>query len=316
MNESLKNYRLIFFGSSDFSVPILSRLYSDHWQILAVVTQPDRPKGRALKLTPTPVKTCAKKLNLPIFAWTSLKPPAVFNELKNLNADFAVVAAYGQMIPENVLTVCRKDFLNVHPSLLPKYRGPTPIQFALLNGEKTTGVSVIILDSQMDHGPILAQKPVSIEAEENYQSLHDRLSLAAADLVSECVRPWVTGTLKATAQDDRRATYTKLLSRDDGRIFWKKTADEIARQVRAYTPWPGAWSTLSGERIKLFEVRPVDTASTLPPGKLRAENGNLVVGCGNYTALVIEKLQPESRRLMGGAAFLKGHPKLFGSAFD
>ncbi|MCL5435707.1 MAG: methionyl-tRNA formyltransferase [Patescibacteria group bacterium] len=315
-SPGLKNYRLIFFGSSLFGVPILSRLHSDHWQILAVVTQPDRPKGRTLKLTPTPVKVCAKKLGLPVFAWENLKSAEVYNQLKGLNSDFAVVAAYGQLIPENVLSTCRKEFLNVHPSLLPRYRGPTPIQFALLNGEKTTGVSIIILDAQMDHGPILAQKPVAIEPDENYQSLHDRLSAAAADLTSECVRPWITGTLRTTSQDDRKATYTKLLSREDGRIFWKKTADEIARQVRAYTPWPGAWSTLSGERIKLLEVKAVETAATLPPGTMRVQGDQLIVGCGNYTALAIDKLQPENRRAMGASAFLKGRSGLTGSQFS
>lgn len=315
MAQAFKNYRVFFFGSSEFSLPILSRLHQDKWNIAAVITLPDRPKGRSLKLTPTPVKVLAKKLGLLVRDWASLKADGVFEELKVLSGDFAVVAAYGQLIPEQILSVTRKDFLNVHPSLLPKYRGSSPIQYALLNGEKTTGISIIILDLKMDHGPVLAQKEVAIEPEDNYQTLHDRLARVSADILSDCLTPWISGTKIPRSQDDRRATYTKLLTREDGRVNWKKTSEEITRQIRAFTPWPGTWSMLGTERVKFFKACPAEYSAVMPPGQIQTKNSQLLVGCGNNTALLIEQLQPEGRKVMGASAFLKGRPRLVGLKF-
>lgn len=315
MTANSKLYRLIFFGSSDFSVPILEGLRLSKWQITAVVTQPDRPKGRSLRLSPTPVKAYAGTRGLPVKTWATLKSPSTHAELKALRPDFGVVAAYGQMIPEPVLKIFRKGVLNIHPSLLPKYRGPTPIQFALLNGEKTTGVSIIRLDAQMDHGPILAQKTVAIEAEDDYLSLQDRLSREAIELLNHYTLAWLAGNRYPVAQDDRKATYTKLLSREDGRVDWKKTADEICRQIKAFTPWPGCWSLLSGIRVKFLSARPADYAASLPPGRVLFKNGLFLVGCGNFTALSIEKLQPESGKPLAAATFVKTRSDLDAAVF-
>ncbi|MDP2933536.1 MAG: methionyl-tRNA formyltransferase [bacterium] len=308
-------YKIIFFGSSNFSLPALEGLFKAQWKILAVITQPDKPKGRKLRLTPTPVKIAANKLNLPVYEFDTLKNPETAAEIKKLNADFGVVASYGQIIPPEVLKCGRLGFLNLHPSILPKYRGPSPIQYAILNGETVTGATVILLDNKLDHGPIVAQKSVPISPEEDYPSLETRLGQEASALLLECLPDWIMGKVTRRAQDDRMATYTKLLTKDDGRIVFKKTAEEISRQIRAFSPWPGTWTTLDAQRIKILQAKVAETIKPLPPSAISCAQNTLIVGCGNKTTLEILKIQAEGKQPISAASFLRGHKNLEGEYF-
>lgn len=307
-------YRLLFFGSSEFAVPTLLALVENKWQIPAVVTQPDRPKGRTREPSPTPVKLEAEKCRLTVLEFENLKSLHVVSQLKALNADLAVVCAYGQIIPAEILKTTRKGFLNVHPSPLPRYRGPSPIQYTILNGETKTAVTLMLMDEQMDHGPIIAQEEVEVKPDDDYPTLNKRLAQAASSLVKKKLPDWVLGKIETYRQDDRKATFTKILTREDGRINWKRGAEEIRRQIRAFTPWPGTWSTLAGQRHKIVSalgagIKPAQA------GQIRILDNRFLVGCGNDTVLEILELQPEGKSLMSALAFIRGHPQVAGMKF-
>jgi len=299
-------YKLVFFGTSDFAVPILERLVSEKWKIVAVITQPDRPKGREGKLSPTPVKIAAEKMKLPIHELPSLKSEEAKDFIKSLRADLGLVVSYGVIIPGDVLRMARLGFVNIHPSLLPKYRGPSPIQTAILNGEIATGTSIMVVDEKMDHGPIIAQEEVAIKDSDDYTSLHNRLAEVSSQLLAEKLPKWILGNLKETVQDDRRATFTKTLNREDGKINWKKPAEAISRQLRAFSPWPGVWTNLNGVRHKILKARPAEDAPELACGQILSSGTHLFVGCGNKTTLEIKRLQPEGKKQMNAEEFLRG----------
>jgi len=341
-NQNPKS-KIVFMGTPEFSAIILERLCqvaetSSHlpsrppswgsaseFKPILVVTAPDKPIGREQIITPPPVKVVAQKYNIPVE-----QPLRIENcklKIENLKPDLIVVAAYGQIIPEEILEIPPKGCLNVHPSLLPKYRGATPIQSTILNGDKETGVTIILMDEKMDHGPILAQRKLEIEEDESALTLHDKLAETGASLLIETISKWQKGLIKPKPQDETKATYTKTLTREDGRIIWKKTAQELEREVRAFSGWPGSftfWEMRGGKmvRIKILKARVLESMRSVsyPLGKILVVPQNEIgVQCGAQPAatvgflrggdfLVIERLQMEGKGEMDAEEFLRGHP--------
>lgn len=313
---------IVFFGTSEFAVPSLKALIDKGYQVTAVVTNPDKPAGRKQVLTPSPVKEVAKKYSVPVLQPEKL---LAFGE-KIPSADVFIIASYGKIIPKDMLAMPKHGTLNVHPSLLPKYRGPSPIQTAILNGEKKAGVTIMLTDEKMDHGPILAQKELddsrsSAEGELvsswkiqdlGFSELHDKLAKLGAELLLKTLPRWLRGEITPQTQNHTKATYTQIIKKEDGKIDWTHQAEEIARHIRAFEIWPGSWDVAKigdkNVRIKITEVK-IDGARdrALKPGSAVKKNGDLLVACHNKF-LIIEKLQLEGKRIITGREFLNGYP--------
>lgn len=315
----MKKTRIIFFGSSDFAAPALEAIYEDKkYQIAAVITQPDQPKGRGLHLKESLIKTQAQKYGLDICQPASLKTEAAFNEIKALKAEIGIVAAYGKIIPQNILKIFPYYILNIHPSLLPKYRGPSPIQQAILNGDKKTGVTIILLDNEMDHGPIAASEKLKIKSEKlTCSELLKVLADLGARLLVEILPKWLDGKIKPREQDHSQATYTKLLTKEDGKIDWHEPAEEIERMIRAFEEWPGAWTIWRGKRLKIVKAillhSKIGCASNAAPGYLwLTEQKKLAVNC-QPGSLILEHLQIEGKKTTKADEFLRGYPQFLGS---
>lgn len=288
-------------GTPDFAAPALERLIKAGYKILAALTGPDKPVGRKQILTPPPIKKIALKHQIPV-----LQPEKLLtlkSQISNLNPNLIIVVAFGKIIPKEILEIPKYGSLNVHPSLLPKYRGPSPIQFAILNGEKITGTTIMLMDEKMDHGPILAQEKIVVEPKETSQTLHQKLSRLGADLLLKTIPLYLSGKIKPKPQDEKKATYTKILSRQDGRIDWQKSAEEIERQIRAFFPWPGAWTIFNGKRLKILKAK---TNQGQPSEKYSRRLPLIRTGQGY---LLLEIVQPEGKKPMSGEEFLRGYYK-------
>ena len=307
--------KIIFFGTPDFSVPALKALIEAGHEIAGVFTELARPVGRHQEIIPSPVEIFAKKNNLPVFAPESAKSPEVAEQIKSLAPDLAVVAAYGQILPNELLEIPRYGFINIHPSLLPKYRGASPVQSAILKGETETGVTIMLMDAKMDHGAILAQEKISIADDEDTPSLLARTAELGAKMLPQVIADFIAEKIKPQEQNHEAATFTKILKKEDGQIDWNKSAREIGNQIRALRPWPGTWSEFkiknSKLKIKIIDGRPTNEQ---PPESIgvgeffKASNNELAVRCGQ-NALNIKKLIPESKKEMSGAEFIRGYLK-------
>ena len=303
--------KIIFFGTPEFAVPTLKALHQEGYNIVLVVTQPDKPVGRKGILTPSPVKVLTKELGLEVCQrFDNLKL-----KTKSLKPDLGVVVAYGEIIPKDILDLFPLGILNIHPSLLPKYRGPSPIQATILNGDKETGVSIIKLDEKMDHGAKLKTQNLKLKTDDIYVSLSQRLAMAGAQLLIDILPDYLVGKIKPVPQDDARATFTKIITKEDGRINWQKSAEEIERQIRAYAPWPGCFSefVVNGKKInvKIIEAiheLPLQDDNQTNIGQFSIQNGQLFVQCG-HGALLIEKIQPEGKKEMTAKEFINGYLK-------
>ncbi len=315
MSLHQKSNSFIFFGTSEFAIPSLEALLEEGYSIPLVVTTPDKPKGRGLKLLPTPVKEKALELKLKLFQPESLKSSQVVDFIKSHNADGMVVVSYGKIIPPEIFRSFRLGGLNVHPSLLPKYRGPAPIQRAILNGEEVTGVTIMLIDEGVDSGPVLSVKEVPIEPFESYGSLADKLSKEGAKLLIETLPGWISRAIEPVSQKDREATYAEPIRKEETLIDWSEKGVAIVRKGRAFDPRPGAYTLFKGKRIKCYELSMADfTAKGEPPGKVLgiSKKGLLVKG-GDDSVVVIGSLQRESKQKMPASEFVKGHPDLVGS---
>ncbi|MBI2607616.1 MAG: methionyl-tRNA formyltransferase [Candidatus Doudnabacteria bacterium] len=294
--------KIVFIGTSDFGIPTLQRLTANY-QIPLVVTRPDRPVGRRKELTPPPLKIWAEKNNIRIE-----QPEKITNlksQISNLQPDLILVAAYGQLIPKDILDISKFGAINIHASLLPKYRGATPIQNAILSGEQETGITLIKMDEQLDHGPIVSLKTISIANDDNYTTLHEKLAVLAASLVSDTLPDWFGGKIKAQEQDHSRATYTKIFATPDGKINWSDQARNISRKIRALNPNPGTWTTLDQKNVKILSGTILNHSKIELAGKLYRHNGQLAVKCHDYS-LLIDQLIPEGKKLMTGSEYLNG----------
>ena len=305
--------KIVFMGSPHPAVHVLEALVLSEHRVVGVYTQPDKASGRGLKLEPPPVKERALALGLLVFQPNSLRPKDVQEHLASLEPDVIVVAAYGKFLPPQLLTLPPLGCLNLHPSLLPRHRGPSPVAFSLLEGDTVTGITIILLDEGMDTGPILAQKEVSIDGEDTAESLTERLFQVGAALLLETLPRWVAQGITPQSQDQSLATVTRKLSREDGRIDWQLPAEEIWRMGRAYHPWPGIYTFWKGKLLKIRESAPDGYSGLESPGTVVADNARelgVVTGDG---ALRIRRLQMEGRKATTGGEFLKGYPDFVGS---
>lgn len=311
--------RLIFFGTSEWAVSVLSALAHDpEMEIALVVTTPDRPAGRKQKLTASPVKRAAEELGLSLFQPATLKSETAFETLRNANADIFVVVSYGKLIPERILGIPRLGCVNVHPSLLPKYRGPSPITAPILAGDVETGITIMLLDEGMDTGPILAQTTIPLDPRETQISLTQKISEQSPPFLIKILKKFAAGDLQPNSQDHTQSTVTKLLSREDGRVDWHASAEEIDRQIRAFTPWPGTWTLWTrgkkSIRLKIPAAIPADETS-LPAGRVSIENNRLRVACSDRF-LEILTLQPEGASVMTAEVFLRGYSDVKDACLD
>lgn len=299
---------IVFFGTHTFAATILQGLIdSGMFDIQLVITQPDRPVGRKQELQKSPVKLLAEKYNLQLVQPVNLK-----SSILNLQSyDLGICAQYGLIIPESILNAPKHGTINVHTSLLPKYRGASPIQTALMNGETQTGVTIMKMDAGMDTGPIILQKPLNIAPEDTYTTLDQKMAKIAILGLLEAIPEYISGALKPVPQDDSETTITKQLTREDGRVDWQKSAQEIYNQWRGLTPWPGVWTELdtstslkTSKRIKLLSIIPID--QTLSPGKLDI-NGDkeIVIGTKKGSIKILE-LQVEGKNKQTAREFVNG----------
>lgn len=309
--------RIVFFGTPHFSADVLKALVDEaDLDVVAVVTQPDEPVGRKRLLTPPPVKVLAESHNIPVWQPTRVKENlALFETLRAYNADVFVVIAYGRILPQTLLDIPKHGVVNLHPSLLPKYRGPSPMQAAIAAGDKETGISIMLLDAQMDHGPLLAVEKLTIEAQETTESLTRKVVDAGAPLLIRALKYWVDGNITPLEQDHTAATFCSILKREDGILDWTKSARALDCQIRALTPWPGTSTTWMRDSspLGLKIMRALDSDRSLPPGRALVDGHQLFVGTSS-TALQITDLQPAGGKLMDAGTFIRGHQDINGAS--
>lgn len=303
--------RIVFFGSAEIGYPVLDALLdSPEDEVVAVITQPDRPVGRKLRMTPCPVKEYAQRKELRVFSPEKVGSSESLSELKQLNADLFVVIAYGQYIPQSVLSLPPKRSINLHPSLLPKYRGSSPIQWALANGDMVTGATILYVSEKMDAGDIILQQKVDISPEDNAITMETRLGNVGAKLLMEAVDQIRLGNAKSHPQDDAAATEVRKLTKEDGRLDWTLPADVLNNRIRAFVSWPGCFCeapSRSGlQRIKVFRAE-VESANGAPGEVLDASGKGPLIAAGEGSLRLLE-VQPAGKKVMDGSAYLRGYP--------
>lgn len=316
MEKQKLGYKIIFLGTPNFAIPSLQALIKANLKPFLVVTQPDKPVGRNQRLTPPPIKEFALKYEIKIVQPMNKKELIkIFN---SFDVDVCILVAYGMIIPKEILSKPKFGFLNVHPSLLPKYRGPSPIQFALLNRETITGVTIMKLDDKMDTGPILKQQETLITPEDTAESLHNKLSSLGADLLIRVLPDYLQNKIKLIPQNDSMATYSKIIKREDGRINWSKSTEEITGQFKAFSPWPGVFTYLGDKRLKITNLQPLEGVIEdklvfgevfLSPAK------ELAVRCKNG-AVLLKSVWLEGKKEVLAKDFLIGHQNLVGQILN
>ncbi|MFQ3611937.1 MAG: methionyl-tRNA formyltransferase [Fimbriimonadales bacterium] len=301
----------MFFGSGAFAVPALERLCSEGYPILAVVTQPPKPAGRGWRTIKTPVHESAERTGLPILTPQRARDTEFLEQVRKLSPDLIVLASYGKILPQALLNIAPIGNWNLHGSLLPKYRGASPIQSAILEGEHETGVTLMEMVAEMDAGDIYLQRTIPIEPEDDAGSLEDKLAHLGADLLVEGLQRLQEGTLQRTPQNHAEATYTKLLTKEDMRLRWDESAHRCHNRVRAFLPKYGGWTTWRGKLLKIWRTLPIDASHTAEPGTIVAcSKEGVDVACGEGALRLLE-VQPESRAKMTIPAFLNGyHPQV------
>ncbi len=329
--------KIVFMGTPELSCTSLAALAGDkQFSVAAVVTQPDRPKGRELKLQPSPVKALAQKLDRPVLQPAKARDEQFIAELGRLNPDLIVVVAYGHILPQTILDLPRYGCLNVHTSLLPKYRGAAPIQWAIAHGDAETGVTLMKMDAGLDTGPIVAQRRTPIQPADDSATLHDRLAQLGAELLVETIPDYVAGKIPPRPQPAGGVSYAPKIKKEDGRLDWSRPAQTIVNRLRAFTPWPGAFTfllmegaapsvpssgtsqgsdeALPSRMIKIWKAEVVGKSGEAGT-VLSADKGGMVVACGEG-ALRIAEMQLEGGRRMNAAEFLAGHPLIPGVRFE
>lgn len=301
--------RIVFLGTPNFAVPFLRALADDEaFEIVAVVSQPDKPSGRGNEIKPTPTKVFALERGIPVFQPEKIKTPETLELFRAFNADLFVVVAYGRIIPKTILDLPRLGCVNVHPSLLPRHRGPAPMQAVIAQGDEETGVSIMLLDEGMDTGPILATQTFLVAPDETYRTLETKVHEVGTSLLVSTLKQWTTGSVKPIPQSNAGATVTKLLDREDGHANWTLPAPHLDRLRRAYEPWPGLWTLWkrpTGEvRLKILIARPSDR--TLVPGHVVREEDRLFIGCGKGS-LELLRIQAEGAAVMDAKTFLRAY---------
>jgi methionyl-tRNA formyltransferase len=312
MRDEKSKPKIIFIGTPEYGAIILDKLIKGGYSPILVITALDKPIGRKQIITPPPVKVIAQEYKIP-----TLQPEKIENcksEIEDLKPDLTIVAAYSQIIPKDILAIPKFGFLNVHPSLLPRWRGPSPIQFTILNGDKKAGVTIIKIAEKVDAGPIVAQKEIALEGKETYIELHNNLGELGGNLLIKTIPKFLKGEIKPEFQEASGATYSKIIKKEDGKIDWNKSALDIERQIRAFSPWPGTFILWGDKRIKILKARVMEKINTVdyPIGKtLVAPQNELCVQTGKGF-LIIEKLQMEGKKELSSKEFLRGYPNFIG----
>jgi len=315
-----ENIKIIFFGTPEFAAVILKSLVDNKYNIVAVFTQPDKKVGRKQKIEFSPVKDLALKNKIKIFQPESLRDSGLDEEIKSIKPDLFVVAAYGKIFSKGILEIPKYGAINVHASLLPKYRGASPVQCAILAGEKETGITLMKMNEKMDEGDILAQEKIEIGEDEKADILLKRLSKTGADMIVGFVPDWTQGKIKPVPQNHSEVSYCKQVLREDGKIEWNSSAEEISRAWRAYHPWPGIYSVLSLKnqlkRLKLLEIEIVPNMNTGEKnGKIIEYNQKIAVQAKNGL-MILKKIQLEGKKEMEIDIFARGYPEFIGSILE
>lgn len=307
--------KIVFMGTPDFAAGALEALIKAGHEITAVVTQPDKPKGRSGQLQFPPVKECANKYNIPVMQPKRIKTPEAIEELKKYEADVFVVAAFGQILSQEILDMPKYGSLNIHASLLPKYRGASPIQSVILEGEAETGITIMQMDAGIDTGDMLYTLSIGIEPKDTFETLHDKLMLLGGEAIVEALELLEEGALVPQKQDESQSTHVKMISKEMGNIDFKKSAAEIDRLVRGLNPWPSAFTFYKGKQMKIWDVDVLtEEANALPGMVTEVTKNEIKVACGQGT-VAIKELQLEGKKRMSAHDFLLGVKVMPGDAF-
>lgn len=301
--------KIVFMGTPDFAAPTLNALIAHH-HLLAVVTQPDRPAGRNKRLRQSPVKQLAAAADIPIFQPKSLRQPESIDRLRQWDADVFVVAAFGQILPPTALDLPKHGSINVHASLLPRWRGAAPIQASIRAGDTETGITIMLMDAGLDTGPMLAKRAIPIAADETGQSLHDKLAHLGAELLIETLPKYLSGMIQPQAQDESQTSYAPPIKKEDGRIDWTQSALVIERLARAFNPWPGAFTRWQGRQLKIHAGR--HGPGRARPGQVIVQGGRIAIGAGGGLIYPVE-LQLAGRKRMSIDDFANGHSDFVGA---
>ena len=300
------SYDIIFMGTPEFAVPTLEALHRSRHRIQLVVTQPDRPKGRGRRLQPSAVKRMAERLGIGVYQPERMRSDDAIEPLRRIEPDFLVVAAFGQILSRAVLDIPKIGPINVHASLLPKYRGAAPIQWAVINGETETGITTMMMDENLDTGDILLSEKIGIGPQESPVDLHDRLAQLGADVLIRTLDGFAEDAIVPLPQDHEQATFAPMLKKDDGRIQWSQPAEKIAAFIRGMNPWPGAYTFHEGKRLKIYQSSPISSATSAEPGTVvQGFQGELRIATGQGLLSILE-IQGESSKRMKTADFLRG----------
>jgi methionyl-tRNA formyltransferase len=306
--------RLVFCGTPRFAVPTLEKLATGGFEVRLVVTQPDKPRGRGLELAPSPVKSRALELGLPVVQPDKIKNSEEFRaQLAALRPEAIVVVGYGRIIPQWMIELPPLGNINLHASLLPKYRGAAPIQWTIAMGETVTGVTTMRIDAGLDTGDILLQKEIPISPQDTAETLAPRLAEVGADLMVETLRGLKAGAIQPRPQDHSQATVAPILKREDGMIDFQRSAEDIINRLRGFQPWPGAFTAFRGKQLRVWAARPA--AASLAPGEIKIEGDRLLVGCGEGSALELLEVQPEGKKRMAARDFVHGYRPTAGEQF-
>ncbi len=304
--------KLVFFGTSNVALPVLEALQREQ-QILAVVTTPDAKVGRKQILSPSPVAMLAEELSLPILKPEMVKNnPEFLQQLRDLGAEIFIVVSYGKILPEQVINLPPHKTLNIHFSRLPEYRGASPIQAALMNGDTTTATSIFVLEPEMDTGPIVAQQETTIDDDDTFLTLSQRMAKQSAELLLDVLPDYESGKVTPRPQDHTKASFTKIITKQDGKIDWSKPSQEIYNLFRAFYPWPGIWTTWDNKILKVLACVPAATSSDVEPGTVLPDG---IITCGNNTTLKITSLQLEGKNPVTFKDFSNGYPLILKSKF-
>jgi methionyl-tRNA formyltransferase len=310
-----RSLRIVFFGTPDFSVPTLDALFASRHAVVGVVTQPDRPRGRGQKTSDSPVKARARVASVPVLQPTALKHPGFVADLQAFGADLGVVAAYGRILPDVVLRVPPLGLINVHASLLPKYRGAAPVHRAVIAGEAETGVTIMRIVKALDAGPMMARASRLIGPDETSMDVEHDLARLGADLLVDVADALASGGISETPQDDSASSYAPLLTKGDGRIDWTRPALAIHNQVRGLHPWPHAYAFVNGHRLIVRRTRVTDDAQAGAPGTILLAHGEHLLVATGAEPLALLEIQAEGKRPMSAREFLAGHPLTRGDRF-
>jgi len=299
--------RIVFMGTPDFSVPVLRRLVEEKYNVVGVVTQPDRPVGRKRVLTPPPVKVEALKHDIPVFQPEKIRMAEEVEKVLALEPDLIVTAAFGQILPKEILETPKYGCINVHASLLPELRGGAPIHYSIIQGKKETGVTIMYMVEKLDAGDMLSRVVVPIEERDHVGTMHDKLSVAGAELLSQTIPKLLNGELTPEKQDESKVTFARNIKREEEKIDWTKTGEEIYNHVRGLHPWPVAYTTLNGDVMKVWWSEKVKTSKNAKSGEIiEVEADGFIVSTGNDVAIKITDIQPAGKKRMDAKQYLNG----------